>query len=79
MSRTADPTTATVDYCRAVAGLSALPGTVFAVLDLTESACHMKTDSILSVRTPLAVLLCSEQVGAVLTDLLTEQAEPLTD
>ena len=76
MSRTADPTTATVDYCRAVAGLSALPDTVFAVLDLTESACHM---IILSVRTPLAVLLCSEQVGAVPTDLLTEQAEPLTD
>ena len=79
MSRTADPITATVDYCRAVAGLSALPDTVFAVFDLTVSACHMIIDSILSARTPLAVLLCSEQIGTVLTDLLTGQAESLTD
>ena len=79
MSRNADPTTATVDYCRAVAGLSALPDTVSAVSDLTVSACHMIIDSILSARTPLAVLLCSEQSGTVLTDLLTEQAESLID
>ena len=79
MSRTADSTSPTVDYCRAVAGLSALPDTVFAVSDLTVSACHMIIDSILSARTPLAVLLCSEQIGTVLTDLLTGQAESLTD
>ncbi len=65
MSRTADPITATVDHCRVVAGLAALPEIVSIVVGLTVLFCHMPVDPVLS--------------SWPLTDLLTKWAASMAD